>query len=95
MAANVRSLLYMKALKPMKASNERLEEKVLWSNVAWQRVADLTGRPPDLNTTRHSQLRLTNSCPFVLAQRADTDVADSSHECHHRDRAYYEIHLLG
>lgn len=32
---------------------------------------------------------------FVLAQRADTDVADSSHECYHRDRAYYEIHLLG
>ena len=46
MAANVRSLPYMKALKPMNASNERLEEKVLWSNVAWQRVADLTGSPP-------------------------------------------------
>lgn len=29
MAANVRSLLYMKALKLMKASNERLEESAL------------------------------------------------------------------
>jgi hypothetical protein len=57
--------------------------------------AVLTGRR-DWHTTRHSQLgtlRLTNSCPFVLAQRADTDVADSSHECYHRDRAYYEIPL--
>lgn len=32
---------------------------------------------------------------FALVQRADTDVADSSHECYHRDRAYDEIHLLG
>jgi hypothetical protein len=28
-AADVRSLLYMKALKPMKASDERLEESAL------------------------------------------------------------------